>query len=240
MHIEKRRYLPGYHVSRIKKNESGIASSDNNIGIRNELVKSQPVQFITEISHTSVTRVSVNQPPVALTSVSKPKRGLMKVKADKCDEIVLFNGQKILARVELIGEKEVRYKKCDDPKGLTYQIKVSQVSHINLGNGDVFQPKDRKPVNVDGITKGANTTFIMSIIGVSLAVVCLVFSFLIYPFPLLAFIIGILDFIYSIIVGAVTIKFHRNLGTLKTRLALWFAFLLTLVILIAAFVIMFI
>lgn len=238
--IEKRRYMPGYHVSMVKKTKTIITQHRDNPIIEVGYDAPKIVNGNVEIPLTQVPNVSQKRTMTVNKSHDTHGKKFVAMMDDNCDEIVLFNGQKVLAKVEHIGEKDIRYKKCDDLKGLTYQLRLSQVSHINLSNGDVFQPKRDKPVNVDAINRRANTTFIMSIVGASLAVISLIFAFLIYPFPLIAFIISMIDIFYSLIVGTFAVKPHSNLRSVKTRLTLFFAFLITLVILILALILIFV
>lgn len=65
---------------------------------------------------------------------------------EKCDKIILRNGDVIEAKVTEVGEKTVTYKKCDNLEGPTYTKSKSSVFMIQYVNGtkDVFKKNDVK------------------------------------------------------------------------------------------------
>jgi len=52
-----------------------------------------------------------------------------------CDEIVLYGGDRMKAKVLEINENEIKYKKCDNLDGPTYTMSKSNVREIHYANG---------------------------------------------------------------------------------------------------------
>jgi len=52
-----------------------------------------------------------------------------------CDEILIYGGEKIKAKVLEVGQHEIKYKKCDNPDGPTYTVSKSDVKGIQYANG---------------------------------------------------------------------------------------------------------
>ncbi len=55
----------------------------------------------------------------------------------KCDVILLKNGEEIEAKVTEIGTDEIKYKKCSYQEGPTYSIKKSTVFRVKYSNGSI-------------------------------------------------------------------------------------------------------
>jgi 1,4-dihydroxy-2-naphthoate octaprenyltransferase len=58
-----------------------------------------------------------------------------------CDNIILRDGTEISAKVEEVGESEIKYKKCENLNGPDYRILKAKVLLIKYSNGtkDIFE-----------------------------------------------------------------------------------------------------
>jgi len=92
-----------------------------------------------------------------------------------CDEIVLYNGAILKAKVTEITEGEIKYKKCDNLDGPTYSIRKSEVKEVTYANGttDTFSQDKNQPIqnqstterNVEGF---GLASFLLSLLGILL------------------------------------------------------------------------
>ncbi|PSR00845.1 MAG: hypothetical protein BRD50_09525 [Bacteroidetes bacterium SW_11_45_7] len=68
---------------------------------------------------------------------------------NNCDIIILQNAEEIVAKVKVVGEDKIKYKKCSNVKGPLYTKPKSKVFLIKYADGtkDVFNESDDKKQN---------------------------------------------------------------------------------------------
>ena len=60
---------------------------------------------------------------------------------ENCDVVYFINGATFEAKNIVIDDDYIRYKKCDNPDGPTYEVKKSDVSKIEYANGSTLDFK---------------------------------------------------------------------------------------------------
>jgi hypothetical protein len=126
----------------------------------------------------------------AVESSDRPLTGKYTDTAERgCDTIVLKNGDIVQARVAEIGQREIRYRKCEDAEGPVIVIGISEVFMIKYPNGtrDYFNfEKSSAPAETGTVPKKtegmAVAGFIGSlaglfIAGIPLGIMAMVFGF---------------------------------------------------------------
>lgn len=147
--IQKRRYMPGYHINRIgNRPVAETKSVDKNFDKTINLVEAQEQINITEVDNIAedqpllfasdnelniIARQSDNS---TLTSKAKNNsKSLVTTSENECDIIVLINGNEISAVVLDVGQNEVKYLLCNNVHGPTYTINKSEILKIKFANG---------------------------------------------------------------------------------------------------------
>lgn len=74
-----------------------------------------------------------------LTSMTIPTKTTSTI--EKCDVVYFINGATFEAKNIVIDDEFIRYKKCDNPDGPTYEVKKSDVSKIEYANGSILDFK---------------------------------------------------------------------------------------------------
>lgn len=241
LHLEKRRYNPGYHVELLKPNKN-VPSSKQKKESPIQLVKNKFVPL--QLDNDSIPTLKISdQPIIQKTKKQHIRPALLNKKHvldnDSCDVVYMVTGERINAIVIEIGEDYVHYKKCDDPKGRLYTVKTKTIDNITLRNGEYFIPKDRVVIDKDKEKRKSNTLFVLSIIGGAIALISLLLSFFIYPYSVVAFSLAFVDIIYTFILMMVNIRPSRYIPSYRTKFT-WIICSIVLAILLAAFIIMFI
>jgi TM2 domain-containing membrane protein YozV len=141
--IQKRVYLPGYHLT-WKNNKSSIENmnieqndlSNNDLANNDEfsildIQNSEKInpEIIENFKNTEV--LSINNKLISV----KNNNQIQKNKNDECDLIILNNGNDISVKVVEITSTEIKYKKCDNINGPIYSIQKSEVFSIRYSNG---------------------------------------------------------------------------------------------------------
>jgi hypothetical protein len=113
----------------------------------------------------------------------------MKTGSPGCDTIVLRNGDLLEGKVLEIGEREIRYRKCDNPEGPVFVTNITDVFMIKYPNGtrDYFTTErstapsmaGKAPKKTDGM---AVAGFVGSLVGlfiagIPLGIMAIVFGF---------------------------------------------------------------
>ncbi|NOQ75441.1 MAG: hypothetical protein GQ574_25755 [Crocinitomix sp.] len=163
--IEKRHYLPGYHVqSKYKVKGTQQESSELEVALHN-LDKNQVIEKLEIKDRESIIKdllsniiseqddveliaypdnpegesENVEHSPINLNTFTSPSENLITKKepapADSCDVIMLTDGTEIFAKVLGIGGEEIKYKRCDNLSGPIIVIKKSSVFIIKYPNG---------------------------------------------------------------------------------------------------------
>lgn len=130
----------------------------------------QPVSAELASMLVPAVRKNTRQPSSASDMPAYTKR--MKTSLQGCDTIVLRNGDIMQARVVEIGQREIRYSKCEDNEGPVFVVNITDVFMIKYPNGtrDYFTSEKSPapsmggtaPVKTDGM---AVTGFIGSLVG---------------------------------------------------------------------------
>jgi len=73
---------------------------------------------------------------------------------ENCDEIIMRNGDIILAKVKEVGVSEIRYVKCSNPDGPIYSTLKSEIFMIKYANGDKDVFKEESGSSVGSSSSG--------------------------------------------------------------------------------------
>jgi len=84
---------------------------------------------------------------IMLTSMTIPTKTTLLI--ENCDVVYFINGATFEAKNIIIDDEFIRYKKCDNPDGPTYEIKKSEVSKIEYANGSILDFKKEGLRNED-------------------------------------------------------------------------------------------
>lgn len=143
--IQKRVHMGGYHIQWNKNNKQNLTKnfSEQN---SDEASLEQNVQdtFKLQSDKSKLT----NDKPIYFNLLSEKE---IKVSSNDtiCDNIILKNGEEISAKVIEISENVIKYSKCNNLAGPTYQIQKSEVLMVKYVNGtkDVFKNENQTPEN---------------------------------------------------------------------------------------------
>lgn len=177
--IEKRTFNKGYYVKwniENKKQNHAIKPIEKKEKLHEDLHIEyiNPYTKVESIELTSNIDSSVNIiKEVTLPLISQ------NTKDEKCDNIILKNGEEIKVKVIEIGISEIKYKKCDNLEGPIFSIEKSKVLIILYPNGtrDVIESEEPPSSNnsnqnyADDVEKVDNLalwSFITSIIGLTI------------------------------------------------------------------------
>jgi len=69
--------------------------------------------------------------------IKKYQSNLLNNAPDECDEIVLYGGERIKAKIVEITDAEIKYKKCDNQNGPTFTALKSDVKEIKHSDGSI-------------------------------------------------------------------------------------------------------
>lgn len=173
--IQKRRYMPGYHVNRIGNRPVAERKSENkNFNKTADFVEVQEQLNATNATETNKTVEEpllyasdddlniIPQESENSTLVSKAKNDSKKLVTTsdiECDIIILKNGDEIAAKVLEVGQNEIKYLMCDNIYGPTFTVNKSEIFKINFSNGTstVFtQPNSNRSNDNDSIIPKSN------------------------------------------------------------------------------------
>ena len=218
--IEKRVYRSGYHIKFNKNLNLSQGSPNEKSKTERELSKQEKSSITAysgildngldhlsthEITEPNTIVVSTeNKIPLTSSSVKKHSK---KMDNEKCDNLILKNGDELIVKVLEIGTATIKYKKCNNLEGPIYTIDKSTVFMIKYANGtkDVFNyTTDSKPQEVrteERKTTDESTTVEPAAVGSFIfALLGLLFGFLLSP------IIGIILLVLAVIFGAVSLS----------------------------------
>lgn len=146
--IQKRVYLPGYHLT-WKNNKSSLENKNtdkndlvyadlvnNDLANNNEfsildIKKSEKINLEKVENCKRVEELTINPKSIFV----KDKKQIQKTINEECDLIILNNGNDISGKVIEITSNEIKYKKCDNINGPIYSIQKSEVFSIRYSNG---------------------------------------------------------------------------------------------------------
>ncbi|MCX6293070.1 MAG: DUF4190 domain-containing protein [Sphingobacteriales bacterium] len=84
---------------------------------------------------------------IVLTSMTTPTKNTSSI--ENCDVVYFINGATFEAKNIIIDDGFIRFKKCDNPDGSTYEVKKSDVSKIEYANGSTIDFKKEAIRNGD-------------------------------------------------------------------------------------------
>jgi TM2 domain-containing membrane protein YozV len=139
--IQKRVYLPGYHLTW----KNNISSLENKNTDKNDLVYADIVNNDLATNDESSIDIfkdvktnencksvqKLNTKSFVIKNNSQNKKN----KNEECDLIILNNGDDISVKVVELTSTEIKYKKCDNINGPIYSIQKSEVFTIRYSNG---------------------------------------------------------------------------------------------------------
>ena len=148
--IQKRRYMPGYHVNRIGNRPVAETKSVNkNFNKTADFVEVQeqinatdtetnktveePLLYASDDESSIIQQQSEN--PNLISKAKNDSKKLVTTSDIECDIIILRNGDEIAAKVLEVGQNEVKYLKCDNIYGPTFITNKSEILKINFSNG---------------------------------------------------------------------------------------------------------
>ncbi|HZH88847.1 MAG TPA: phage holin family protein [Chitinophagaceae bacterium] len=132
---------------------------------------------------------------------------------EKCDNIILKNGEEISAKVTAIEPTKIMYKKCENLDGPTYTIDKSSVLLIKYANGtkDIFNESAKvttKELESDKIkTDSPKNTEPISIISLIMSILGLVLALFVSP-PL----VGLIFLVLALILGIIGVSRAKKLN----------------------------
>ncbi|MBI2279397.1 MAG: DUF308 domain-containing protein [Bacteroidetes bacterium] len=142
--IQKRKYMKGFNIENRNNFNQNIQITDANSSLEKKSTNSSNQNFNEPI-------IADNNLKDELFTESINKYGNLLQKRkndDKCDEIVLRNGDILSVKVEEVGVNEIKYKKCTNLSGPTYSVLKDNVFLIKYANGDkdVFKLETKEEV----------------------------------------------------------------------------------------------
>lgn len=219
--LSKRVYMSGYQLDWLKSKK--IAKTTTNKNEENNNLKA-----VKSITHTNIFDNAISIPASDLIYVSADNNSIFfnskkanelnktNKKFEDCDEIILKSADIIKAKIIDVGVSEIKYKKCDNLQGPTYNVLKSDVFMIKYANGtkDVFNIEKTKTgvpndiINNNGALEGAAITSITTgilgfFIGLSLS------TFIGAAFGILGIVFG------GIAIKKIKNNPNKNLGSYK-------------------------
>lgn len=130
--IQKRKYMKGYNVASKNNYDQKveIANTNSSLVKKVDFSSIQPLDEIVTADNNPSNELSIQKSNNYSNLFPKDKY------EEKCDEIVMRNGDILSVRVEEIGVNEIKYKKCTNLSGPTYTVLKDNVFLIKYANGD--------------------------------------------------------------------------------------------------------
>jgi hypothetical protein len=137
--IEKRTHRSGYHIEWTKqKNQTGGTASVAKQQQETAPVLSEKIEDTEITAGAEKTQAIFADNSIDISPLIAKKK--FKSFAQECDNIILQNGEEVMARVLEVTVEEIKYKRCDNLDGPVYSIKKADVFMIKYANGtkDIF------------------------------------------------------------------------------------------------------
>lgn len=218
--IEKRVHRPGYHI-KFKKNlnisdtkekirgEQDLSAErvKDNLIIKNE-VTDELLDPLSNYERTVPSHLVISsEKRISPTPFITQKKN--NSFSEKCDNIILKNGDEIRAKVLEIQNLKIEYKKCDNLEGPTYIIDKSKVFMIKYANGtkDVFNtiPEVKtEEIRSNEVIQNVPKTDAMAVLSPVLAIL----GFLVGMF--LSGLVGLILLLLGLIFGIIGISNTNN------------------------------
>jgi len=143
--MEKRVYLPGFHVmwkkniENLEKQEHVKLCSTNTINKHVVVTEEKnPYESSFIASTDNNIDIQANENSLKYSNINKINKDVFNYienNSEDCDIIILKNGQEIKAKVIEIGQNEVKYKDCFNQSGPTFIKNKSEIFMIKYPNG---------------------------------------------------------------------------------------------------------
>jgi TM2 domain-containing membrane protein YozV len=140
--IEKRHYMPGYHVNRIANRPTTIAKASNDnlpqqldyavVGTENIKVE-EPIFLASDDAEIIIPTESEKLITLSIPS-NNPKKPIVS-QENECDVIIFRNGDEILAKVLEVNQNEVKYITCENNYAQTIIVNTREIFKIKYING---------------------------------------------------------------------------------------------------------
>lgn len=142
--IQKRKYMKGYNIASKNNYNQKVEIPNAN----SSLVKEIEYLHIRPLDEIIIANNNVESELYVENSTKYSNLFEKKKNDEKCDEIVLRNGDIISVKVEEVGVNEIKYKKCTNLSGPTYSVLKDNVFLIKYANGDkdVFKLEPKEEV----------------------------------------------------------------------------------------------
>jgi hypothetical protein len=145
--VQKRVYKKGYYISwqKDKKiNNPNISAEKKDYLTAVNKNKDLPAEHHLSLHHEEKLSLAEEHKQPNLPAVAYQLEG------DTCDVLLYKDGSKILVKLIEISEKEIKYKRCDNPSGPIYVSSKSELYMIKHRNGQeelirVEEPPRRQP-----------------------------------------------------------------------------------------------
>ena len=134
--IQKRHYMNGYSIQWNKKVNTNKNTAPEKETTDNEKIISND---ISASAGNDITPIIIEK-PTAFLSIEKPIAA-----SDSCDIILLKDKSVIHGKVTEINASSVKYKDCDDARGIIRTISKDNIAGITYSNGKEENPEVLKP-----------------------------------------------------------------------------------------------
>ncbi len=150
--IEKRHYMPGYHVNRIANRPTTIAKvSNDNLPqqldyavVGTEIIEVEEPIFLASDDAEIIIPTEPEKLLTLITPINNSKKSVFS-NENECDVIIFRNGDEILAKVLEVSQNEVKYITCENLDGPTFIANTREIFKIKYINGTSTLFEESKP-----------------------------------------------------------------------------------------------
>lgn len=226
--IEKRQYMPGYHIdwskiSHVSESKINIEHTKKTEVVENtdsEKFEDENSMISASIDNNKKTDIASKENYI-LSKKTKNKLSFINQNVE-CDEIILKSGEIIKGKILEINDTEIKYKKCDNIEGPTISTNKKNIFMIKYANGstDVINaiPNASSDKSTSGDGKKIEPMSIASFTsGVIALLGGLILAFIAETF-FLGIALGVLLGILAIVFGIISLnKIKKNKEMLKGK-----------------------
>ena len=138
--IEKRHYMPGYHVNRVgqKSNDKNIKQEKTTTFKSNTNTIDSFKEDINEpllLASNKESSIIIDKPDNKTATLFNKTKENPRQQDNECDVIILRNGNEISALISEVSTLEVKYRMCDNLGGPLFTKKKSEIFMIKYANG---------------------------------------------------------------------------------------------------------
>lgn len=179
--VQKRMHQPGYHVEWHSKNSSK-QQVNNDIQTKRKHTEKATVEQNGDLSSETVSKKTELTEPVDIASssedffeeknqVNRTPIYTVNYSKEKCDTIIMKDGERIIAQVISASSELISFQKCGDPEKKVYKMDASNVLIIKYFNdrAEVFgSNKDVEKMNIS-----YKQTEILSVLSLILSILAI-------------------------------------------------------------------